>query len=291
MSKGGEGPGTDWSEAELRASVEVYFAMLRQQLAGETVNKAEWRRKLQERIPARSDGAIEYRHQNISAVMVIFGAPCMPGYLPAKNIPKSLIGIVGEELDRSSIPEFAVEPTRVLDELRKSGVRVRHVPPPKPLMLTERDAEELSHRRTRVYRNTDWAAREALNRKLGSLGEELVLDWERFELRRQGRADLASRVVHASKEEGDGLGFDIRSYRPDGTRKLIEVKTTNGGSATPFYVTPRELAVSQECETEFVLGRVYEASSRPSWFELCGNLKQRCSLTPAAYLAEVRHAS
>jgi hypothetical protein len=51
---------------------------------------------------------------------------------------------------------------------------------------------------------------------------------EAASLRAAGRADLARRVRWISEEEGDGAGYDIASFRPDGQTRLIEVKTTNG---------------------------------------------------------------
>ena len=37
-------------------------------------------------------------------------------------------------------------------------------------------------------------------------------------------------VVHVAKVEGDGAGYDIKSYTSDGEQKFIEVKTTRGAS-------------------------------------------------------------
>jgi hypothetical protein len=45
-------------------------------------------------------------------------------------------------------------------------------------------------------------------------------------------------------EEGDGAGFDIASFDPDGRERFIEVKTTNGAATTPFFLTRNEMAVA-----------------------------------------------
>ena len=52
-----------------------------------------------------------------------------------------------------------------------------------------------------------------------------------------GRPDLAEKVIHVSQIEGDGAGYDIKSFHEDGTVKYIEVKTTRGGIFhSLFYV-------------------------------------------------------
>ena len=48
------------------------------------------------------------------------------------------------------------------------------------------------------------------------------------------RDDLARKVIWVSEEEGDGAGYDIESFEPDGRPRLIEVKTTNGWERTPL---------------------------------------------------------
>ena len=63
---------------------------------------------------------------------------------------------------------------------------------------------------------------------------------------RQGRDDLARKVRWVSDEDGDGAGYDIASFAPDGRPRLIEVKTTNGWERTPFHISRNELAVAEE---------------------------------------------
>lgn len=93
-----------------------------------------------------------------------------------------------------------------------------------------------------IARKCDVAARDERNRVLGRAGEELVLEHERASLAAAGRGDLARSVRWVSEEDGDGAGFDIASFDPDGRPRLIEVKTTNGWERTPFHITRNELA-------------------------------------------------
>jgi hypothetical protein len=55
---------------ELDLIVADYFAMLTAELAGEHYSKSEQRAKLRTLIPNRSEGSVEFKHRNISAVLL-----------------------------------------------------------------------------------------------------------------------------------------------------------------------------------------------------------------------------
>jgi hypothetical protein len=78
----------------------------------------------------------------------------------------------------------------------------------------------------RTQKTKDYAEVDARNRALGRAGECLVVAYERHMLTQQGRRDLAQRIRHVAKMEGDGAGYDVLSFNKDGTVKYIEVKTT-----------------------------------------------------------------
>jgi hypothetical protein len=68
--------------------------------------------------------------------------------------------------------------------------------------------------------------------------------------------DLARKVEHVACTEGDGLGYDVQSF-PDGRKIFIEVKTTTGGSDSPFYMTLAELASAERLGESYCLYSVY----------------------------------
>jgi hypothetical protein len=104
----------------------------------------------------------------------------------------------------------------------------------------------------------DYANIDAKNRRLGLAGEEAVLRGECEALTLAGRRDLAERVLHVSKLEGDGAGYDIKSYTPDGEEKFIEVKTTRGDEQTAFYLSRNEVQFSITQSGRYYLYRVFE---------------------------------
>ena len=83
----------------------------------------------------------------------------------------------------------------------------------------------------RLVRKFDPVERDLRNRLLGRAGEEFVLEIERKKLEKLQRLDLLKKVRWISAEEGDGAGYDILSFEPDGRELLIEVKTTNGAAS------------------------------------------------------------
>lgn len=125
-------------------------------------------------------------------------------------------------------------------------------------------------------------------RRLGLLGEQLVLQHERSALRAAGRPDLAERVEHIAITQGDGAGYDIISYSLDGSGKYIEVKTTSGDDRTPFEVTPNELAASRRLSSQYVLARVFRFDSISMSgvvYFLEGPIDEHFALTASSYRA------
>ncbi|KZL03361.1 MULTISPECIES: DUF3883 domain-containing protein [unclassified Pseudovibrio] len=269
----------DWTDEENDLLVAEYFEMLKLGLQGQSFNKAARQRELARSIP-RSVKAIGRKQQNVSAILEDRNQLWITGLSPAEHYQKSLKDAVQRHLDArqqedlQQVPEERME----LDE----GPEEYIAPPP-----SQASTIELTKPRNVVRRaqKLDYAERDASNRELGKLGEAYVVQLEQQRLKKAGRTDLAEQVIWASEEEGDGLGYDIRSYEIDGTERLIEVKTTNGGRETPFYISENELSFSEDEPERFVLVRVYNFSEEPACFELRSPLEQNLSLKPAVYKA------
>ncbi|WP_172901055.1 hypothetical protein [Sinorhizobium fredii] len=61
-----ETTGSDWTPDEVAALVSDYFVMLREEISGRPYSKTDHRHSLM-RVVRRSEGAIERKHQNVSA--------------------------------------------------------------------------------------------------------------------------------------------------------------------------------------------------------------------------------
>lgn len=272
--------GGPWTDSENLIGAD-YFAMLADDIAGRPYNKTEHRRALTPLLSNRSEGSIEYKHQNISAVLKGMGEDWIAGYKPAFNFQMTLVDAVARWLGLNSSWR-----DRLGAFCSSAGVREEaHLwlgPPP---TLSNQPPPEELEQMLFIARKFDVAARDERNRALGRAGEERVLEHERSILRSAGREDLADQIRWVSEEDGDGAGYDIASFEPEGRRRLIEVKTTNGWERTPFHVTRNELAVAEERRAEWCLFRLWNFSREPKAFELRPPLDAHVSLTPTTFQA------
>ena len=277
-------PGRPWTDEENDLIVEDYFAMLAKDVAGRECKKSAHRRALMPRLQDRSEGSIEFKHQNISAALRDLGEDWIRGYRPAKNYQGTLAEAVMRWLDRNpkwidripvNRPAFGTPGS--LEIPVGPPPTLSNVPPPQNL-----------EKMIGTARKFDVAGRDERNRALGRAGEERALVHERAALHGAGRGDLARRVRWVSEEDGDGAGYDISSFEPDGRSRLIEVKTTNGWERTPFYISRNEVAVSQERPSEWCLFRLWNFSRDPKAFEIRPPLAAHVSLTATAFRADFR---
>jgi Protein NO VEIN, C-terminal len=267
--------GSDWSGEELDLIVADYFSMLSEESFGLRYNKTEHRRMLQGKIN-RTDGSIEFKHQNISAVLQQLGLPRIRGYLPALNYQKAIIAAIDRYL---SLNPIALHPEKqVIGLAERPGLFVERPPVLAPVTPRREDIE-------RLVRKFNPVERDFRNRKLGRDGEELVFQFERERLRHLDRPDLASKIRWVSEEDGDGAGYDILSFDAKGKERFLEVKTTVGSDTTPFYITRNELSLSSERPEAFRLCRVFDFSMKPRMFELVPPLEKMVHLSTLSYEA------
>jgi len=281
---------SDWTEREVRLIVEDYFDMLEAELLAKPFRKSDHRKALSPKLQGRSDGSIEFKHQNVSGVLVELGLPYIEGYKPRTNYQRILGTQVESFLDQH--PSFfeklvsapLVNPAQSPQISSPDLDQVIEDPPEKIIASANTGKPWLSRRSRKI----DFAERDAVNRQLGSLGERFVFDLERYRLKAAGRDDLAKRVVWASQEIGDGLGFDILSFDvADEAERMLEVKTTGLGKFFPFLVTDTEVRCSEDIPEKFQLFRVFDFGREPRLYILHGSLRQMCRLDPVLYRAAI----
>ena len=272
--------GTPWAADEIEIIVEDYLDMLQMEMKDQYFNKTERNEILQERL-GRTKGSIEYKHQNISAVMTMLGLPFVWGYKPRFNYQTRLCEVIEDKLKQDnlvhrlaghvnepSVPEF--------------GITFQQPPPENP---NQRNSSGII---PRILRNSDPATRDFRARLLGEAGEKFLYNAERRRLRSAGRNDLANKVRWVSKEDGDGAGFDILSFSESGQERWLEAKTTNGPLTTPFWISRNELRVSEERQDVFRLVRLYDFSRTPSAYQLKPPLSDHVHLSPTNYFVTLR---
>jgi hypothetical protein len=277
----------DWSRVEVEATVADYFNMLAAELVGVPYSKAAHRRKLVALLNNRSEQSVEFKHANISAVLIELGFPYISGYKPRANYQRLLYEVVAERLAISQplltvaaadadLPMVVPEVDDVLSVL---------VAAPGP-SSSDRIAREPPSFRPSFAVN--YLEREARNRSLGAAGEAFVISYERARLIHLGKEALAAKIEHTSKTHGDAEGFDILSFEASGAERLIEVKTTKYGRETPFYVSRNEVAVSEAQAPRYHLYRLFSFRVGPQMFMVSGALSQSCRLSPSTFLATLQ---
>lgn len=256
--------------------------MLSLELRGQSFTKATYRKRLIPLLNNRTDGSIEFKFQNISAVLIKLGQPYIKGYLPRYNYQKALETEViqhfiinpGIEHQFQAFAEKRIEPIENIDF---SKVLVE-APSSNPSIAAE---PEVAYGRIPIKKN--YLELEQKNTTLGLQGEEFVFDYEKWKLKKSSSEKLSNSVRWVSKEEGDGLGFDILSKNPDGSDKYIEVKTTKLGKETPFYFTRNELSFSEENANSYHLYRLFDFEKKAKLFQKQGGLSTICHSTPVTF--------
>lgn len=278
----------DWTRPEVEAIVDDYLSMLASELAGTPYSKAAHRRTLRSRLNNRSDQSIEFKHANISAVLLDAGFPYIAGYKPRSNYQKLLAEVVARRmLGATQLQEIAsADADRLIVVPEVDDIlRIVTVPPSRIAAASIQTVESTFNP---VRLPTNYIEREARNRSLGNAGERFIINYERARLILAGKEPLAARIEHTSHVRGDYEGYDILSFEESGKERLIEVKTTKYGSETPFFVSRNEVSTSELHSSFYHLYRLYAFRTAPKLYTLAGAISERCYLYPTNFLAQPR---
>lgn len=275
----------DWTRAEVQAIVDDYLSMFASELAGVPYNKTAHRRALKLLLNGRSDQSIEFKHCNISAALLDAGSHYIPGYKPRGNYQALLIEVLAERMaGAKQLQEIAAaDADRPMVVPEVDDILAVLTAPPKAASEPVRASEPSAFRLT-----TNYIEREARNRSLGLAGELFVVNFERARLIYAGQEALAGRIEHTSQVRGDHEGYDILSFEESGAERLIEVKTTKYGAATPFFVSRNEVATSERCSAAYQVYRLFAFRARPRMSVLPGAIANACLLSAATFLARPR---
>ena len=209
--------GRPWSDDELDAIIADYFTMLDAELSRRPYVKFRHSAALMERI-GRTHRSVEFKHQNISAVLDELGLPWIPGYKPKRNYQAAIFDAIDRFLSARRDVTYQQVPPAILrvEEGGDAGVFIEA-----PALSPEKNRP---WQLERLIKKFDPVERDFRNRSLGKAGELFVLEVERKKLANADRPDLARRIWWVAVEEGDGAGYDILSFDPSGKERLIEVK-------------------------------------------------------------------
>lgn len=130
----------------------------------------------------------------------------------------------------------------------------------------------------------DYIELQKIQEEIGKAGELFVYNYE-MECVKKYNLPESKKVRWVSRDEGDGLGYDILSYDKQGNEIFIEVKTTLNKEKTGFYITANELLKSEQEKENYYLYRVYNYDMEKKEGEISvsrGSLRKFC-IMPQLY--------
>src|SRR3546814_20367338 len=139
--------------------------MLTLELNGQRYNKTEHANALMKLLNDRNRAAIEFKHANVSAVMVAFGYPYIDGYKPRGNYQAMLVDAIEAQLTTNDELQAAVQAAvlRPATAAALTDPASVWVPTPKPARVKEAPA---GYAPSFSPAKRDYLAQEARNRSL-----------------------------------------------------------------------------------------------------------------------------
>ena len=275
-----------WSIDEINAIVDDYMSMLLQDLKGEKYNKTSHREKLKPQLNNRTDGSIEFKHQNISAALIDLDYPYIDGYKPRFNYQNELFQAISKKTE-----EIDLDLPDIIDKnLNKTEISTEDLTP----TLTEVQPPTTINRKINPYEKIEFGRKtkknyaliENNNKNLGRRGEELVLE---FEKQRVTKLKLdVSKVQWISEVKGDDEGYDILSLNDDGSARYIEVKTTTQGIDFHFFISGREVEFSRRNKDNYFIYRVFNLNKSPNFYTQKGYVIDSFELFPTEFKASLK---
>lgn len=94
-------------------------------------------------------------------------------------------------------------------------------------------------------------------KEIGDAGELFVLNDQKKRVKNT-LPEFVKNIRHVSKMDGDGAGYDIRSFDKNGKIIYVEVKTTKGEKKNSFFMSATEYAFYELHKDNYMIARVYE---------------------------------
>lgn len=140
--------------------------------------------------------------------------------------------------------------------------------------------------------NTNYTKIDEAKANFGRKCEEIIYNYEKERLRREGKIKNAEEVIWFSKDIGDGAGYDIESFENiNGVYEkiYIEVKGTDKDYTEPFEVTINEVMVSEKLKDHYYIYRIAKANTKnPIYYKIKGSIVENFDLTATKFKATRR---
>jgi hypothetical protein len=250
--------GKTWNEAEQDLVVGDYFVMLDKAMTSRACDPANHQRALRF-VTNRSGGAITFLQGEISAVLTLIGLPTLKDHPPRWDFADGLADAVDRHLTaKPAVLKDLAQPPALLGRVA-APVLAEGAP-------SAAAPSALGPRALALAARFDPAARDLDAGILTRIGVAAALAYEQGRLTARGRPDLAEQIRLALPPDDEGC--DLLSFSRTGAARRIAVKTTTGGPATPFRLTPGEAALRQAQPEAFQVYRLYDVAREARIFRV-----------------------
>lgn len=191
-----------------------------------------------------------------------------------KKLNSLNIKTINEMLSKSNNIHIIKSANKIIEEIDFKNIKIKR---------TKKENES----NIKPIKN-DYEKINKLKKAIGDEAEELVYKMEKERLEKEGEFNL--KPVQESKENGDGAGFDIKSFKKvDGKYEpiYIEVKATDKSINEPFDITANEVEASKEYDKSYYIYRIAKIHSNvPQMYQISGSIEKNFNLTPTSYKAQ-----
>ena len=236
-----------------------------------------------------TDNPKGYELSNIVAIK--YNLDNMPDEKTLLNDLSSMKSLLINTIDQLDIYVSDKETTYTVDESKNAG---NPIVIPSDIKYTSAEvAPHTAPHKTTFNPSTtvrkDYEKEYKNSKNNGARGEQIVMKLEKEKLKNYGKPELAKKVEHVSVTQGDGAGFDIKSFDEKGNEIYIEVKsTTSPDRKATFNISTNEINASEHYGNSYYLYRLYDISNiheHPKYYKLQGNLKDALHLYATSFIA------
>jgi len=284
----------NWTFEQLKFISEYYITELKDLLKYGREKKINIAREFLVYHLHKSNKSVRLKLQHISSILVNSDLPYIEDFKPIARAEIDIIDwnetlnlkkILTQKFDESENIIFlnSLADRNVFDTNYNFKSSINEIP-----IQDVFEVDNLEDKKSiKIKPKINYVEREIRNSKLGEAGEKWVIEFEKDKLIKLGLSNLAEKVVWASSEIGDGLGYDVISFNEFQEEIFIEVKTTCLGKYSAFFLTQNELKVSNNLKN-FKIYRVYDFEKDTKIYIVDEDIKSQLELTPTIYRATMK---
>lgn len=210
-----------------------------------------------------------------------------------KNIEKVSLGLLEEIRNTKSeiLEEKTIEKIKAKEKVEIS-IQAKNLKEIKAKPKEQKIKKDTKEKKKRTNKEIKYSELDEIRKAFGDKCEEIVYNYEKNRLKKEGRTNVDEDVIWVSKDIGDGEGYDIKSKEKINGKYediYIEVKGTDKNCNEPFEISINEVEKSEECKERYYIYRIGKGnSSIPEFYKIKGSIKEKFKLEPIKFKATIK---